>query len=78
MTAQTEQNRRSVTSVVKGFMDDQGISSWDAMDSLSTMEALVEVEDAFSITLPISEFDGPMALEDFVSKVCRILSKRWG
>ena len=77
MTAQTEQDRRSVTSVVKGFLDDQDITSWSDMDSLSTMEALVEVEDAFGITLPISDFDGPMDLEDFVSKVCRILRKRY-
>ena len=77
MTAQTEQDRRSVTGVINGFLADEGLGEWGDLDSLSTMEAIVEVEDAFNVNLPISDFEGPMSLEDFVSKVCRILRKRY-
>jgi len=77
MGAQTEQDRRSVTSVVKGFLADEDLGEWEDLDSLSTMETIVEVEEAFNVNLPISDFEGPMSLEDFVSKVCRILRKRY-
>ena len=77
MTAQTEQDRRSVTSVVKGFLADEDLGEWEDLDSLSTMETIVEVEEAFNVNLPISDFEGPMSLDDFVSKVCRILRKRY-
>ena len=77
MGAQTEQDKRSVTSVVKGFLADEDLGEWEDLDSLSTMETIVEVEEAFNVNLPISDFEGPMSLEDFVSKVCRILRKRY-
>ena len=77
MTALTEQTKRSIDGVITEFLVDQDIPEWSHLDSLAAMDMLVEVEEAFNVSLPLSILEDNKTRGDFVNAVSRAVAKRY-
>ena len=77
MTALTEQTKRSIDGVITEFLVDQDIPEWSHLDSLAAMDMLVEVEEAFNVSLPLSILEDNKTRGDFVNAVSRTVERRY-
>lgn len=69
----TQARKDRVHSIIQDMMEDNGVKSFEEIDSLSMMDVIMNIEDAFDISIPLGVTENLSGEEEFVERVCGIL-----
>jgi len=61
--------KKLIEEILDQSLLDDGIDSFDEMDSLSRLTTIMDLEDALDISIPINDVDTITCRDEFVSKV---------